>query len=129
MVLASDAGGAVLGDPSFWINLGVAGVFLLAFAAGRVLPQSAVEKSERLSHIALEKVERERDRVLAERDHAAAQRDAMAEVLQERLLPVVSEFIVTTKALLPVLQEVQQLQHMLPALREFIRKANEAGGQ
>lgn len=47
----------------------------------------------------------------------------MAEVLQEKLLPVVGEFVATTRAFLPVLQQLQQLPVMLPALQALIERA------
>lgn len=48
----------------------------------------------------------ERDRALAERDKADAQRDAMAHTFQTQLLPVLTKFLTTTEALLPVLQRL-----------------------
>lgn len=103
-------------DPITWVNFGALGLVVLGLLTGWLWPKPA---SDRLTQ--------ERDRILEERDKAYAQRDAMAEVLQDRLLPVVAEFIVTTKALLPVLQEVQRLQHMVPVLQEFIDQANRGG--
>lgn len=105
-------------DPMTWVNFGVLGLVVLGLLTGWLWTKPA---SERLVA--------ERDRILEERDKALVQRDAMADVLQERLLPVVSEFITTTRALLPVLQEVQRLQHMVPVLQEFINKANTERGR
>lgn len=48
----------------------------------------------------------ERDRALAERDKANTQRDAMAETFQTQLLPVLTKFLTTTEALLPLLQRM-----------------------
>lgn len=51
-------------------------------------------------------LEAERDRALIERDKADAQRDAMAETFQKELLPVLTKFLTTTEALLPLLQRM-----------------------
>lgn len=48
----------------------------------------------------------ERDRLIAERNKADDQRDAMAETFQKELLPVLTKFLTTTEALLPLLQRV-----------------------
>lgn len=69
----------------------------------------------------VDRLEQERDRAIAEREKAEAQRDAMAQVLQERLLPVVGDFISTTRSLLPILQQLQQLQQMIPILQQFLQ--------
>lgn len=102
--MAAAEPGSAFNDPITWVNFGVLGLVVLGFLTGRICTG------------------RDRDQLRGERDKAYAQRDAMAEVLQERLLPVVSEFITTTRALLPVLQEVRRLQ-------EFIDKANAPPGQ
>jgi hypothetical protein len=55
---------------------------------------------------AVDNLKAERDRALAERDKADSQRDAMAETFQKELLPVLTKFLTTTEALLPLLQRV-----------------------
>lgn len=70
---ASDpAGGAAWADPAFWVNLGVAGAFLLLFATGRIHPQSTVDRLDKAM-----------DRLCAERDRALAERDEMIEVMKD----------------------------------------------
>lgn len=116
MLFAEDP--ATFSSPMTWINFGVLGLLVAGLLSGWIWAKPSADR-----------MTEERDRILGERDQALAQRDAMAEVLQERLLPVVSEFITTTKALLPVLQEVQRLQHMVPVLQDFINRANESRGR
>lgn len=97
-----------------WVNFGVLGLVVLSLITGWLFTKPSVDK-----------ILEERDRVIKEREKSDAQRDAMANVLQEKLLPVVGDFISTTRALLPVLQQLQQLQAMIPILQELI-KASEA---
>lgn len=99
-----------LSDVTTWVNFGVLGIIVLALITGWLWTKPSVEK-----------LIEERDRVVREREKADAQRDAMAQVLQERLLPVIGDFISTTRALLPVLQQLQALQAMIPLLQELIR--------
>jgi hypothetical protein len=106
--LAADDGG--LSSVTTWVNFGVLGLVFLAVMTGWIWAKPAVDK-----------LIEERDRALREREKADAQRDAMAQVLQERLLPVVGDFINTTRALMPVLQQIQALQQMIPILQELIR--------
>lgn len=82
-------------EPSTWINFGVLGVIVFALITGWLWTRPSVDR-----------LEQEKQRAIAERDKAEAQRDAMATVLQDRLLPVVGEFVSTTRALLPILQEL-----------------------
>lgn len=80
----------VFTDPVTWINFGVLGLLALGLITGWLWPKHAVE------------------RIIKEKEKAEAQRDAMAQVLQDKLLPVVGDFITTTHVLLPVLQEMHR---------------------
>ena len=100
-----------LGDISTYVNFGVLGLVVLSLITGWLWTKPSVER-----------LEKERDRALAERDKAEAQRDAMAQVLEERLLPVVGDFITTTRSLIPILQQLQQLQQMIPILQQLIQQ-------
>lgn len=111
---AADAG-AGLADVTTWVNFGVLGLVVLSLLTGWLWAKPSVDR-----------LQAEKDRAVRDREHADAQRDAMASVLQEKLLPVVSEFISTTRALMPVLQQLQQLQAMIPILQDMIR-ANDVG--
>lgn len=102
----------VAGDPTevtTWLNFGVLGLVVLSLITGWLWTRPSVDR-----------LVQEKERAIAERDRAQAQRDAMAQVLQEKLLPVVTEFITTTRAILPVLQEIQQLQQMIPILQRVL---------
>lgn len=98
-----------LGDIAAYVNFGVLGLVVLSLLTGWLWTKPSVDR-----------LEKERDRAIAEREKAEAQRDAMAQVLQDRLLPVVGDFINTTKSLLPILQQLQQLQQMIPILQQFL---------
>jgi hypothetical protein len=97
-------------DPVTLLNYGILGVVVICLITGWLWTKPAVDR-----------LVAEKDRAIAEREKADAQRDAMAQVLQEKLLPVVGDFISTTQALLPILQQIQQLQAMVPILQEIIR--------
>lgn len=101
-------------DVTTWVNFGVLGLVVLSLITGWLWTKPSVDK-----------LQDEKDRAVKERERSDAQRDAMAQVLQEKLLPVVGDFITTTKALMPVLQQLQQLQQMIPLLQEIIRAAND----
>jgi hypothetical protein len=115
VILAADDPGAGLSDVTTWVNFGVLGLVVLSLLTGWLWAKPSVDR-----------LQAEKDRAVKEREHADAQRDAMATVLQEKLLPVVGDFIATTRALMPVLQQLQQLQAMIPILQELIR-ANDVG--
>ena len=111
MNLAADQPG--ISDVTTWVNFGVLGLVVASLITGFLWTKPSVEK-----------LIEERDRAIREREKADIQRDAMAQVLQDKLLPVVGDFITTTRALMPVLQQLQALQQMIPILQDLIR-ANE----
>ena len=113
MSLAAETPG--LTDVTTWVNFGVLGLLVLAMITGWVWPKPSVDK-----------LNKELERAIEERKAAEAARDAMATVFQDKLLPVVSEFISTTRAFLPVLQQLQQLQAMLPVLQSLARTSEDA---
>lgn len=108
------ATGTDFGDISGFVNFGVLGLVVLSLITGWLWTKPSVDR-----------LEKERDRAIAEREKAEAQRDAMAQVLQERLLPVVGDFITTTRSLLPILQQLQQLQQMIPILQQFLQQGGD----
>lgn len=83
MLAAAGEPGTVFSDPTFWINLGVAGVFLFMFTTGKIHPQATVDKVERQALIALGKMDKQIDRLIEERDRALAERDEMIEVMKD----------------------------------------------
>lgn len=97
-------------DPTQLVNFGVLGIIIALAAIGWIWFKPGIDK-----------ITEEKDRAIAEREKAEAQRDAMAQVLQEKLLPVVGDFITTTRTLLPILQQIQQLQQMIPILQQLIQ--------
>jgi hypothetical protein len=101
---------STLTDVTTWVNFGVLGLVVLSLITGWLWTKPSVDK-----------LQQEKDRAVAEKIKAEQQRDQMAQVLQDRLLPVVGDFIVTTRALMPVLQQLQQLQQMIPILQEVVR--------
>lgn len=111
------ATGDPLGDISTFVNFGVLGLVVLSLLTGWLWTKPSVDR-----------LEKERDRAIAEREKAEAQRDAMAQVLQERLLPVVGDFINTTRSLLPILQQLQALQQMIPILQQFLAAGRNDSG-
>jgi hypothetical protein len=114
-MLAADAPG--FADPVTWINFGALGLVLLGLITGWLWTKPSVDR-----------LTAEKDRAVREREKADAQRDAMAQVLQDRLLPVVGDFITTTRALLPVLQDIQQLHQMMPVLEDLVRQGDSHDG-
>jgi hypothetical protein len=108
------ANDGTLTDVTTWVNFGVLGLVVLSLITGWIWTKPSVDK-----------LIEERDRAIREREKADAQRDAMAQVLQEKLLPVIGEFVNTTRALMPVLQQLQALQQMIPVLQELIRSISE----
>lgn len=110
MTLAAGDPGSTLSDVTTWVNFGVLGLVVLSLLTGWLWAKPSVDK-----------LQAEKDRAVKDRERADAQRDAMATVLQDKLLPVISEFVSTTRAIMPVLQQLQQLQVMIPILQDIIR--------
>jgi hypothetical protein len=107
LVLAAET--QPLDSVTTWVNFGVLGLVVLALLTGRLWTKPSVDR-----------LLEEKNRAVEERKEADAQRDAMAALLQDRLLPVVSDFVATTRALMPVLQELHELQKMIPDLQAVI---------
>jgi len=107
-----------LTDVTTWLNFGVLGLVVLSLITGWLWTKPSVER-----------LQQERDRLLKEREKADAQRDQMAQVLQDKLLPVVGDFIATTRALMPVLQQLQYLQQLIPILQDLVRASEVASDQ
>lgn len=95
MQWASDAPTAGGGSPLDWVQFGVMGLLILGLITGLFWVKPSVDN-----------IKAERDRALSERDKADDQRDAMAATFQKELLPVLTKFLTTTEALLPLLQRM-----------------------
>jgi hypothetical protein len=87
-------GAAGLADPSFWVNLGVAGVFLGLFLAGKISSQRTVDDLKAAHERALAELKGvntaalamqtlQLDRVISERNKALAERDEMIDVMKD----------------------------------------------
>lgn len=110
MLVLAATDGTDLTSVTTWVNFGVLGLVVLALITGRLWTKPSVDR-----------LQEEKDRAIKERERADAQRDAMAMMLQDKLIPVISDFITTTRSLLPVLQQLQQLQQMIPVLQDLVR--------
>lgn len=96
---------------NYVLNYGVLGLVLLAAVFGFVQFKPAVErllaaKDEVLAakDQQISQLQAERDRAIAERDEAEEQRDAALAVSQDKIVPLLTEFVGTTQALLPLMQ-------------------------
>lgn len=78
-----------------WFNYGVMGLLIIGLITGVFYTKNHITE-----------VRAERDRMIDERNRADDQRDAMAETFQTQLLPVLTKFLTTTEALLPLLQRM-----------------------
>lgn len=106
---ASDPG--AFDNPQTWINFGVLGMVVIGFITGWIWTKASVDK-----------LIEERDRLIKERDVAIDQRSEMADILQKQLLPIVQEFVFTTRAILPVLQQLQNVAAIMPKLQQFLER-------
>lgn len=129
MIWAADAGGGSFVDPVMWVQWGVLGLVALGFATDRLHGRGALEREERARDLAVSKAEAERDRLIIERDECRAQRDSMAELFQNKALPVLGEFLAVTKALLPALQDVARAQPQRRTVRHEDERDPERGDQ
>lgn len=93
MYAASEPAGGGFADPAFWVNLGVAGIFLLGFATDRIHSKGSMDRVELQHNVALEKLEKQHEaamtkleaqneRLISERNRALAERDEMIEVMK-----------------------------------------------
>lgn len=104
-------------NPITWINFGVLGLLVLGFFTGWVWTKLSVDKLTSDHAKLIDSVEKERDRILKERDIAQTKCDDLANMVQDKLLPVVGEFVISTRSLVPALN---QFQLLLPRLQEII---------
>ena len=93
LVLADSVSAEGFADPAFWVNLGVAGIFLMGFATDRIHSKGSMDRAEASHSLSLDKLEkqheaamtkleRQNDRLIVERDRALAERDEMIEVMK-----------------------------------------------
>lgn len=88
-LLAQNAGGDQSRDIfDYLIQIGVAGIVIVLFLAGYLWAKPAV------------------DRLIKDKERAEAQRDELLRVYEEKMLPALSDSIVVTRDLKPIIQEV-----------------------
>lgn len=84
-------------DPTNWINFGVTGVVIVSIVFGWLWAKPAVDELKRQA---------ESDRQRAEK--AEAQRDEAFQIAQDKIVPLLGQFVDTTRTLMPLLQDVVQ---------------------
>lgn len=148
-ILAEDPSAFDFNSPSAWLQFGVIGLMfgLLAFGSmrGWIFFKPAVDKEDKSHQKALEAADKElarvildcdrellrvlqdRDRIIAERDRAALQRDELAEVLRDKLIPIIEEFMMTTRTMGPVFLSLQQLNLLMPDLQRLANRRDPRG--
>lgn len=127
---SSSTPGFEFGDWKFWAQLGSAGfaaaVVTGLFVRGMIVSQDSyndmtASKDEQIKTIQTEKNEQianlreDKARILQERDKAQLQLTETANMLQTKLIPVVEEFVITSRAFMPMFQELGQI---VPELRK-----------
>jgi hypothetical protein len=94
VIWAADAPAGGFADPSFLVNLGVAGAILVAFFSGRLHSTNEMDRVERACNLAAEAQKDAHDvvmqrlddhirRLIVERDRALAERDEMIGVMKD----------------------------------------------
>jgi hypothetical protein len=95
------AAGTDIFDPTNWINFGVTGVVIVALIFGWLWPRPGVDQLK--EQITAERTEKEK---------AQVQRDEAYQVAQEKILPLLNEFVQTTQVLMPLLQDLVARRRM-----------------
>lgn len=78
-----------------YLNYGVLGILVLAIFMGWVWAKPSVDR-----------IIADRDRLLEEKHVAEEQRDAAVAIAQEKIVPLLTSFVSTMDALIPLLQEI-----------------------
>ncbi len=107
--IAVDSPSTSLSDPLTWLNFGALGLILVLLFTGYLWAKPGVDQ-----------LRAENKRLIEERDKANALKDEMAEILHKQLLPVVGEFVNTSRSFLPIFQEIQRLSAFIPVLTELL---------
>ena len=105
----SAAGGDIT---TYILGYGVLGVAVVLFTLRIIVPRSAVDDAKAQARTDLLEENR---RLIARCEKAEDQRDAAVRIAQEQVVPLLSSFVSTTSALLPLLQD-------LVAMREDLRR-------
>lgn len=105
--------GNVTGDTiSYILSFGPLGVGIVLFGLGYIVPKTVMASAVASSRADLVA---ENARLIEEKHEAEQQRDAALKIAQEQVVPLLTSFVGTTSALLPLLQE-------LVAMREDLRR-------
>lgn len=89
------------------LGYGPLGLVVLAFAFRWIVPGKSVEKAVETARAEARKdLIAERDRLLAEKREVEEQRDDALRVARDQVAPMLTQFVATTSALVPLLQEI-----------------------
>jgi hypothetical protein len=92
-------------------GFGALGITSLALAFGWLKPGRTTERDrEQARTEARGDLEKELARVIAEKRDIEEQRDAAQAFAQEQMVPLLTQFVATTAALIPLLQEIVREQ-------------------
>lgn len=89
-----------------FLNYGVLGLAFLGILLGWIWAKPSVERVLAEKDASIERLQAERDRLIAEKTRAEEQRDAAIAIAQDRIVPLLTSFVSTTQTLIPLLQEV-----------------------
>lgn len=112
--LAAEAEGSFT-NPLTWVQFGVLGLVVLGLLTGWLWPRPAVDRLKAEQEREREILLADKERLIRERDSALAQRDAVAQTMQEKWIPVVGDFINTSKALLAMLERTRYSSQQYPS--------------
>jgi hypothetical protein len=92
--------GAASGDiVTYILSFGVLGIAAVLFGLGYIVPKNAVDRARA-------DLVKENERLIAEKNKAEEQRDAALGIAQTQIVPLLTSFVATTSALIPLLQDL-----------------------
>lgn len=102
-------------DPLTWINFGVLGILVFLLLTGWLWSKPSVER-----------IDAENKRLVVERDNAIAKQDAVTTMVQDKLLPLISDMLAAGKSL-PTFVEIQRLQQIILDLDRHLQRGEDRG--
>jgi hypothetical protein len=110
---------AATGDVvSYLLDYGPVGIAAVLFGLGYIVPRTAMTTAVASAR---EDLVAENVRLIAENTRLIAERDAALKIAQEQVVPLLTSFVGTTSALLPLLQD-------LVSMREDLRRDSRRNG-